>query len=58
LGDPAAIEHDDSISDLQGLLLIVGDEQRRHLNFLMQATQPTSQFLAHFRVECAKRLVE
>ena len=55
----ARVVHDhDLVGDVHRLLLIVGDEDRRHVLLLVQAAQPDAQLLAHGRVERAERLVE
>ena len=51
--------HDhDAIGDLEGFLLIVGDEDAGDVNLVVQPAQPLAQLLAHLRVERAERLVE
>ncbi len=55
----AALVHDDDLlGDFHRLLLIVRDEDRRHVDLLVQAAQPFAQLGAHLRVERAEGLVE
>ena len=56
--DPAFVHHDDLLGDLHRLLLIVGDEDRRHVDFLVQPAQPLAQLAPDLRVERAERLVQ
>lgn len=56
--DPAVVEHHDLLGDLHRLLLVVGNEDRRHVHVLVQAAKPCPQLLAHLRVEGAEGLVE
>ena len=56
--DAALVDHDDLLGDLQRLLLVVRDEDRRHVDLVVQAAQPGAQLLAHAGVERAERLVE
>ena len=56
--DPAVAHHDDLVGDLHRLLLVVRDEDRRHVHLVVQPAQPRAQVLAHARVERAERLVE
>ena len=56
--DPALVHHDDLLGDLHRLLLVVRDEDRRHVDLVVQAAQPLAQLAAHLRVERAERLVE
>ena len=48
----------DLVGDVHRLLLVVRDEDRRHVHLVVQAAQPGAQLLAHARVERAERLVE
>ena len=52
------VEHGDAVGDLHRLLLVVRDEDRRHVHLLVQAAQPVAQLGPHARVEGAERLVE
>ena len=54
---PSLIDHD-LLGDLERLLLVVRDEDRRHVDLVVQAAQPRAQLLAHAGVERAERLVE
>ena len=56
--DAAAIHDHDAIRHLQGLFLIMGDENRGHLDLGVQVAQPAAQLLAHLGIERAERLVE
>ena len=50
--------HGDAVGDRHRLLLVVGDDQRRHGDLLVQPAQPLAQLGADLRVERAERLVE
>ena len=55
----AALVHDhDLLGDVHRLLLVVGDEDRRHVDLVVEAAQPVAQLLADLRVERAEGLVE
>ena len=54
----AVVHHHDLLGDVHRLLLVVRDEDRRHVHLVVQAAQPDAQVLAHPRVERAERLVE
>ncbi len=54
----ALVDHDDLLGDLQRLLLVVRDEDRRDVDLVVEAAQPGAQLLAHAGVERAERLVE
>ena len=55
----AAFVHDhDAIRDLKRLLLIVGNKDRGDVDLGVEVAQPPAQFLAHFGIERAERLVE
>ena len=56
--DPAVVQHDDLLGHLHRLLLVVRDEDRRHVHVVVEAAQPRAQLLADGRVERAERLVE
>ncbi len=56
--DPAMVHDHDLVGDLHRLLLVVRDEDRRHVHLVVQPPQPRAQLLAHARVERAERLVE
>ena len=57
LDAPVVHEHD-LVGDLHRLLLVVRDEDRRHVHLVVQPPQPGAQLLAHAGVERAERLVE
>ena len=52
------VDHHQGVGHLQRLLLVVGDEDRGHLNLVVQPSQPVPQFLAHLGIQRAERLVE
>ena len=55
----AALVHDhDAVGHLERLLLVVGDEDAREVDLVVQPPQPAAQLLAHLGVERAERLVE
>ena len=56
--DPPVVHHHDLLGDLHRLLLVVGDEDRRHVDLVVEPPQPGAQLLADGRVERAERLVE
>ena len=56
--DPPAVEHHDLVGDLEGLLLVVGDEQARDVDLVVEPAEPGAQLLADLGVEGAERLVE
>ena len=56
--DMAAVRDDDIIRDLDGLLLVVRDEDARDAEPVDRPPQPTPEFLAHLRVDGGKWLVE
>ena len=56
--DPALVHEHDLVGDLHRLLLVVRDEDRRHVHLVVQAPQPGPQVLADACVERAERLVE
>jgi len=58
LFDSPLIEHDDGIRHLNRFLLIMGHEYAREMQFVMQTSQPSPQFMAHLAVESAKRFVQ
>jgi hypothetical protein len=55
---PALVHHHDLLGDLHRLLLVVRDEDRRHVDLVVEAAQPARELLADLRVERAERLVE
>ena len=56
--DPALVHHDQLAGDVHRLLLVVGDEDRRHVHLVVEAAQPGAQVLAHLGVERTEGLVE
>ena len=56
--DPALVHEHDAVGDLHRLLLVVRDEDRRHVDLVVEAPQPGSQLLADAGVERAEGLVE
>ena len=56
--DLALVHDHDLLGDLHRLLLVVGDEDRRHVDLVVEAAQPRAELLADLRVERAERLVE
>ena len=56
--DPALVDDHDLLGDLHRLLLVVRDEDRRHVHLVVQPPQPGAQLLAHAGVQSAERLVE
>ena len=53
-----AVHHADAVGDRQRLGLVVGDEQRRDAEPLLDAADLDAQLVAHARVERRQRLVE
>ena len=56
--DAPVVHDDDLLGDLHRLLLVVGDEDGRHVDLVVQPAQPLAQLGAHLRVERAEGLVE
>src|SRR5215207_8944040 len=56
--DAAFVHEDDLIGNLHRLLLIVCDEDGRHVHLVMEAPEPGAELLADTRVEGAERLVQ
>ena len=56
--DPAVQDEGDLVGQPDCLLLVVGDEQRRHLQLLLQAADELAHLDAQPRVELRERLVE
>ncbi len=56
--DLALVHHHHAVGDFQRFFLIVRDEDRRHVNLVMQRAQPAPQLLAHLGIERAEGLVE
>ena len=56
--DPAPVEHDHLVGDLERLLLVVRDEQAGHVDLVVQPAEPGAQLVADLGVERTERLVE
>ena len=56
--DPALVHHHQLLGDVHRLLLVVGDEDRRHVHLVVEVAQPGAQVLADLGVERAEGLVE
>ena len=56
--DLARVHQHHAVGDLHGLLLVVRDEDRRHVDVVVEAAQPCSQLLADAGVERTEGLVE
>ena len=56
--DLAVVHHHQLLGDVHRLLLVVGDEDRRHVHLLVEVAQPGAQVLADLGVEGAEGLVE
>ena len=55
---PPLVQHHDLVGDLEGLLLVVGDEQAGHVHLVVEPPQPGAELVADLGVERAERLVE
>ena len=55
---PSAVHQHDAVGDRQRFLLIVGDEEARHADLLVQSPKPVPEPGAHPGVERPERLVE
>ena len=56
--EPPMVENGDPVGNLHRLLLVVRDEDGRHLHFLVEAAKPVAQLRSHACVERAERLIE
>ena len=56
--DPALVQHDDLVGDLERLLLVVGDEQAGDVDLVVELAQPGAELVADLGVEGAEGLVE
>ncbi len=56
--DVGVVHDRDVVGDGERLLLVVGDQQGRHVDLLVQAAQPLAQLGADLGVQRAERLVE
>ena len=54
----ALVEDGDAVGQLEGLILVMGDEQSGMAGLVVELAQPAAQFLAHLGVERAERLVQ
>ena len=52
------VHDDDAVGDLEGLLLVVGDEDARDADLIVEASQPAPQLLPDLGVEGPEGLVE
>ena len=55
---PAPTEDHNPITDLHGLFLIVGDEDRGDVEFPLQANEPFAQLLANLGIDRSEGFVE
>lgn len=58
LFDASFMGHHDPVRDFQGFVLIVRDKDAGHVQFVVQAAQPGSQFLSDFGVQGAERFIQ
>ena len=56
--DSTLVHDHDLPGDLHRLLLVVGDEDRRHVDLVVETAKPLAQLLADVRVQGPERLVE
>ena len=56
--EAAVVDDGQAVGHLHGLLLVVGDQHRRHGQGVVQVAQPQAQLGAHLGVEGAEGLVE
>jgi hypothetical protein len=56
--DFALVDKDDSISDFEGFVLIVGDEEAGQMGSVVEAAQPVAQFFSDFGIERTEGFVE
>jgi hypothetical protein len=56
--DPAAVHDHYMVSDFQGFILVVGDQDTGNMKVVVEATEPHPQFLPHLGVERAKGFVK
>ena len=56
--EAAVVDDGQAVGHLHGLLLVVGDQHRRHGQRVVQVAQPQAQLRAHLGVEGAEGLVE
>jgi len=58
LFDTTLVHENDAVGNLERFVLVVCHKDRRDVQLVMQAPQPSAQLLADLGVECAERLVE
>ena len=58
LFDTTIVHDQQLIGHLHGLVLVVGDEDRRDLDLAVELFHPLAQLGSHLSVECAERFVE
>jgi hypothetical protein len=56
--DFSFVHHHHAVGDFERLVLIMGDEQARDMNFIVQPAQPCAQLPAHFGIKRTERLIE
>jgi hypothetical protein len=56
--DLTVIHEHHTVGHFKRFFLIVGDEDARDVQLVVQAAQPAAQLLAHLRIERAERFVE
>ena len=58
LFDDSVVEDDDLIRQFERLFLVVSDEDSCQADFVVEPSQPGSQFLSHFCIERLKGFVQ
>jgi hypothetical protein len=56
--DLTLVHHQHAVGQFQGFVLVVGDEDARQMNLVVQAAEPLPQLLPHLGVERAERLIQ
>ena len=56
--DPSMVHDDNPVSHLQGLFLVVGDEDTGYMDLVVEPPQPAAQFSPHLGVQGAEGFVE
>ena len=56
--DAPLVHHDDSVGELERLFLIVGDEDAGDFYLVVQAPEPSAQFLPYLGIQGSKWLVQ
>ena len=54
----ALVDDDDLVGNLHGFVLVMGDENARHIELVMHVAQPPHEAFAHLQVKGCKRLVQ